>query len=130
MRYHKNTKTLINLHCIFQENWQFLTRLRAINYTNWARIGTNSWIVLKNKVLANFTKRAQRYQHWIERYEFFKKRCSEFSTLHHLPSKCDISTTLASNRTRLGLLETRHPKLSMHIQFKENGARKGLQTAT
>ena len=126
MRYHKNTKTLINLHCIFQENWQFLTRLCAINYTDWARIGNNNWTVLKNKVLANFTKRARRYQHWIERYEFFKKRCSEFSTLHHLPSKHNISTTLASNRTRLGLLETRHPELSMHIQFKENGAQNGL----
>ena len=104
MRYHKNTKTLINLHCIFQENWQFLTRLRAINYTDWARIGTNSWTVLKNKVLANFTKRARRYQHWIERYEFFKKRRSKFLALCHLPSERNISTIVTPKQTRLGPL--------------------------
>ena len=52
-----------------------------------------------------------------------------FSTLHKLPSKHEILTTIAPNRTRLGLLETRHPELSRHIKFEENRARKGFQTA-
>ena len=37
--------------------------------------------------------------------------------------------TVAPNRMRLGLLETRHPELSVHIKYEEKGAWKGLQTA-
>ena len=49
--------------------------------------------------------------------------------LRHIPSKHDISTTIAPNRARLGPLETRHQELSVHIKFEENRNRKGLQTA-
>jgi len=40
--------------------------------------------------------------------------------LRHLP-------TVAPNQARLGRLETRHTKLSMHIKVEENGAWNALQ---
>ena len=46
----------------------------------------------------------------------------------HIPSERNILMTLAPNQ-RPGPLETGHLELSMHMKFKENGARKGLQTA-
>ena len=62
--------------------------------------------------------------------QFFEEKTSQnFSTLHQLPSEHEILTTVAPNRTRSGLLETRHSELSRHINFEENRARKGLQTA-
>ena len=53
-----------------------------------------------------------------------------FSTLRHLPSERNILMTIAPNRMRERPLEIRHPELSVHIKFKENGTRKGLKTAT
>jgi len=60
---------------------------------------------------------------------FSRKNVQNFSTLRHLPSEHDFSTTIALNRTRLGPLETIHPELSVHIKSEENRAWKGLQTA-
>jgi len=74
------------------------------------------------------TKWAQRYLPWIERNEFFKKSVTEFPTLRHLSSRCDILATLTPNWTRLESMETRHPYLSRDINFEEIRAQKDLQT--
>ena len=50
---------------------------------------------------------------------FSRKDVQNFSTLHHLPSECNISTTVALNQTKLKPLETRQLELSMHINSKK-----------
>ena len=60
---------------------------------------------------------------------FSRKDVQNFSILCPLPSKHNISTTIAPNRPRPGPLDTRHPELSIHVKFEENGVWKGLQTA-
>ena len=62
---------------------------------------------------------------WKE-YIFLRKNAIEFPTLHHLPSGHDILITLAQNLAKSKPMETRHLELSWDINFKENGARKGL----
>ena len=73
-----------------------------------------SWLLL--------IKNAQWYLPRIGRYKFIKEK-------RHLPSECNILTTIAPNLKRLGPLETKHPEISGNIMFKENGAQKCLLTA-
>ena len=53
---------------------------------------------------------------------FSRKNVQNFSNFHHLPSKRDISMTIAPNQTRHGPLETRHLELSVHTKSEENKA--------
>ena len=46
-----------------------------------------------------------------------------------VPYEHDISMTEAPNLTRPEPFEIRHPKIYVHIKFKENEAPKGLQLA-
>jgi len=48
---------------------------------------------------------------WIETNEFFKKSVAKFPKLHHLPSICDILTTINPNQTRLEPMETKYRDL-------------------
>ena len=75
-------------------------------------------------------KRAQRYLPRVERNEFFSRSVAEFSTLHHVSSRCDIFATVIPNQTRLESMETRHLEFSRYIKFEKIGAQKCLQTAT
>ena len=52
MRYHQNTKNPNKIFTVFfKENWQFFTRLHAVNCTNWLRIGMSGLDHLKEQGL-------------------------------------------------------------------------------
>ena len=66
----------------------------------------------------------------VGRYEFFKKKRPEFFSFASPSFRAWYLDDPSLNRTRSGPLEIRHPKLSVHIKFLENGAWKGLQRVT
>ena len=127
--YHKNTENPNKIFTIFfRKNWQFFTRLHSINCTNWERTGMIELDHLEQKGLSYFSSKGlDDICFGLEDMNLSRKNVKNFSTLHHLPSKCDISTNIAPNQTRPGPLETRHLDNSVHIKFKENRAQKGLQ---
>ena len=73
-------------------------------------------------------ERARQYLLWIGRNEFFKKSTIKFLTPRHLPSRSNISTTVAENHMRSKHMETRHPELSRETNFEEIQAAEDLQT--
>lgn len=58
---------------------------------------------------------------------FLRKVLQNFLTLHHLSSRCNISTAVTPNQTRSKPMETRYPYLSRHTKFEETKACKCLQ---
>ena len=60
---------------------------------------------------------------------FSRKDAQNFLILRHLPFERDISMIVAPNQPRPRPLETRNPKLSVHIKPKEKYFKKGLQIA-
>ena len=94
MRYHKNTETL--LHSIFQEKWQFFTRLRSINCTNWERTGMNRLDHLEEQ--GQFSpKRLNDISSKLKDMNFSREDIQNFSALRHLLSECNIWMKIAPN---------------------------------
>ena len=73
-------------------------------------------------------ERVQQYLLQIGRNEIFNKNVIEFPTLRHLPSECDILTTVTPNLSWLEPVETRNLDLFRDIKFKEIETQKGLKT--
>ena len=93
---------------------------------NWSNLPKQDWIIVSQ---LPSIKCAWRYPPWISRNEFSMKSATEFPTLHHLSSKCDILTIVTLNWAKLGPMETRNLDLPRNTKFEEIQAMKGLQRA-